>query len=83
MNTIRTQKVLGNGKVEYIVDVGTNKMRAVTLTTADELTQEKIDAFIKELDDMDAELIAKEEFEANAIRVARMSPEEKEHLGIT
>lgn len=83
MNTIRTQKVLGNGKVEYLIDVGTPGRRTVTLTSADELNQEKIDAFIKEMDDADAELKAKEEFEANAIRIARMSPEEKEHLGIT
>lgn len=83
MNTIRTQKVLGNGKVEYLVDVGTDGMRTVTLTTADELNQEKVDAFIKEMDDTEAKRIAKEEFEANAIRIASMSPEEKEHLGIT
>tara|TARA_R100001443_G_scaffold3514_2_gene11045 strand:+ start:340 stop:591 length:252 start_codon:yes stop_codon:yes gene_type:complete len=83
MNTIRTQKVLGNGKIEYLVDVGTDGSRTVTLTTADELNQKKVDAFIKELDDMEAERIAKEEFEANAIRIACMSPEEKEHLGIT
>lgn len=83
MNTIRTQKVLGNGKIEYLVDVGTDRSRTVTLTTADELNQEKVDAFIKELDDLEAERIAKEDFEANAVRIAYMSPEEKEHLGIT
>lgn len=84
MNTLRTKKTLGNGKIEHIIDVGTPVgARSETLTSDRELTQTEIDAVIKEIDDLKAAEVEKEKKEAEAIRQSYMSAEEKEHLGIT